>query len=161
MRSVRSTTLGKAPVVSTLTWRAGRRKLLAISMCGAATTLLCACGGARRVTVTETTPAVTRTQTITAPTKVRTKTVTAAQASATSTITVTTTAAATTATSRAPSGWPDQVRASFLNYCTVTRGGTAALCGCIADELARQVPTDQVKRLSADDPRVLHALAKC
>jgi hypothetical protein len=57
--------------------------------------------------------------------------------------------------------WPAALRASFVNACTVTSGGRAHVCGCIADHLARIVPAEQLPNLSVDDPRVYGAVAGC
>jgi hypothetical protein len=57
--------------------------------------------------------------------------------------------------------WPAAWRASFVNACTVTSGGRAQACGCIADHLARIIPIDRLANLSADDRRVYRAVADC
>jgi hypothetical protein len=65
-------------------------------------------------------------------------------------------------TNSAPAGgWPAQVRANFVNACTVTSGGNASVCGCVADKLAAEIPVSQVDSLAADDPRVRQALQAC
>jgi hypothetical protein len=48
-----------------------------------------------------------------------------------------------------------------VNSCTITSGGNASVCGCVADKLARRIPVSQVDSLAAADPRVTGALHAC
>lgn len=72
--------------------------------------------------------------------------------------------AATRATAPGKGGasrWPAYVRTSFVNACTVTSGGQAQACGCIADRLARSIPVSQLPHVELADRRLYRAIAAC
>jgi len=69
-------------------------------------------------------------------------------------------ATATTGTYTTSAGsWSPGLRRSFVSQCSKNVGGT--LCECLANHLARQVPSAQTGNLSGDDPRVQADVKTC
>ena len=58
-----------------------------------------------------------------------------------------------------PGSWSFGVRQSFISECSQNVGG--ALCECLANHLARQIPAAQTGTLSGDDPRVQADIKSC
>jgi hypothetical protein len=68
--------------------------------------------------------------------------------------------AATAASATAsPDAWPRGARSSFISGCAESMVGVE--CDCVADQLERQMPADQVQTLAGDDPRVHAATQAC
>lgn len=63
-----------------------------------------------------------------------------------------------TTTARAAK-WSVSVRGGFIIACTENMA--SALCDCLANHLAWQVPSDEAQSLSGDDPRVRAAAHNC
>lgn len=67
---------------------------------------------------------------------------------------------ATAATANAsPDVWSRGARSSFISGCAENMVGVE--CGCLANQLERQVPADQAQSLAGDDPRVHAATQAC
>jgi hypothetical protein len=59
------------------------------------------------------------------------------------------------------SRWPQVARTSFVNACTLTSGGRAQVCGCIADHLSQVVSIEQLPHMELVDRRLYSAIAAC
>lgn len=55
--------------------------------------------------------------------------------------------------------WSSGLRQSFVGECAANVG--RALCECLANHLARQIPASQTESLSGDDPRVQADVKTC
>jgi hypothetical protein len=59
-------------------------------------------------------------------------------------------------------GWSPTDSSQLFYKCTMNWRGSAALCGCVVDQLAQQeIPVADIAGLSADDPSVSAAATAC
>jgi hypothetical protein len=85
----------------------------------------------------------------------------AKQAAATEQASVAAATRATASGKGSGSRWPADARTSFVNACTLTSGGRAQACGCIADHLSRTVSIEQLPHMELVDRRLYSAIAAC